>query len=162
MSENLADIRLGKRRRYSPTAGDEWIEVGSLRPAHRDRIFEARAESGIGYLGKIVDAEHHLIHGTVGIRFEGETLALFGNPDMMILLKPEGTEPGTELGDTIAETTRVDVGRPGSDLESWIIRFVDGRTFTVPAVNRETAIVEARLRRRKEERDAKAAERGEA
>jgi hypothetical protein len=84
-------VTLKKPKWYKPDVGDEFVEIGKIGPQHADRIFEARDQNtGAGIVGRIVDADHYLLQGVVGIRFEGEKLGLFDRPDARILLKAEG------------------------------------------------------------------------
>lgn len=88
-------------RHYKPTEGDEFIRLRDITPEHKGRIFEARDQStGEGILGPLADANHYLLQGAVGIRFEGEKLGLFDVPDALILLKAEGFEMPGQPGDS--------------------------------------------------------------
>lgn len=84
---------MSKPKHYRPEPGDEFIRLRDIGPEHKQRVFEARNQStGEGVLGNIVDADHYLLQGVVGIRFANERLGIFEHPDALILLKPEGYE----------------------------------------------------------------------
>lgn len=89
---------LSKPKHYKPEPGDEFVKLRDLTPEHKGRIFEARNQrNGEGIRGKLSEANHYLMDGVVGIRFEGETLGLFDVPDALILLKsPDFVEPQSQ------------------------------------------------------------------
>lgn len=82
-----------KPKHYKPEPGDEFVALKDIRPEHRGRIFEARnQDTGEGIVGTLADAEHHLLAGVAVIRFTGERLGIFSEPDALILLKHRGYE----------------------------------------------------------------------
>lgn len=87
-----------RRKLYNVQPGDQFVKLRNLTRADRGRVFEARDHRpgenfGLGRIGKLDDANHYLLDGTVAIRFEGDKLGIFGNPDDEILRKRRGYEP---------------------------------------------------------------------